>query len=142
MTLGRTSNPKLPNPHVPPPDHQSWPKTLKRYRRSHPFIKFVTEKWFLFWVVLIPVVLLVVTALISGSWRLALETLVGHQSPLELQHGAAVAGMLLAIVGWLLPPAVVGAFVSFLFARRISPSHEEIARRVQERLAEIRKEHR
>lgn len=99
--------------------------------------------WWLGGMAVFAAILLIVVS-VRTSWRYAVLDLLGHS---ELFHrGIGPLGLILAITGYLLVPAVIAAVVATFLSRSIERSYrdaavDEVSQRVLEDLAQGQEKH-
>jgi hypothetical protein len=85
------------------------------------------------------VAILLTVISIKTSWKYALDILLGHTEPYH--KGLGPLGLILAITGYLLVPAVIGAVAATFLGRSIERSYrdaavDEVSKRVLDDLAQ------
>jgi ABC-type Fe3+ transport system permease subunit len=107
-------------PQVPPPPRKTLRLRIHRLRSSDDLFRWLWRH--VWWLVLLFAIVYVLGALAidgwwPGKWKMALDLLLGDAPPSAILGPGYFAAAALAILGWLLAPALVGAIVSLIVAR-------------------------
>lgn len=87
------------------------------------------------WQIVLPSVLLVAACTLATGWPTAFELMVGLRSPAEItEFPGSIGAWVLAVVGWLGVPAVVGGTVGYFVGGQVARvralSEQDIVNRV------------